>query len=723
MLTILILAVFFLAARLPDLINNFPLGAGNPQWDAAILIGGVRVQWIAAIILSLVLLIPGMTVSTSLVNWLITLLIKPSMLPKLDFKDEIPEPYGTLIVIPAFIANHNEIDSLVHQLELHYLRNPESGIRFALLTDFRDADSQTMPEDDELIQYAQEAFKLLNTKYMVTSTTSDKVESSIIQEGANSDKGYDQLFYFLHRKRLWNASEGKWIGWERKRGKLHELNLLLRGGKNLSFLPNLLDTALTSEVLQNIRFVITLDTDTILPRGAACRLAGTLAHPLNQAKFDINTGKIVSGYTILQPRMEIHPRSSNHSWFTRLFSGDTGLDLYTLAVSDAYQDLFREGSYVGKGIYEIDAFERCVNKQIPENTVLSHDLLEGVMSRAGLVTDITMIEDYPQNYFTQVLRQRRWIRGDWQLLPWILKPNRPGLSFSVIDRWKMFDNLRRSLLAPALLLIFIIGLVFEPQLAGLWTVVVLISLGTPMLTSVAHSTLRLLSGEDPGRAFRPLGWNLVRWLLAIAFLPYEAYITIDAIFTTLYRLIISHKNLLQWTTAAQTARVFGLQSRRSIAWQKLGAATILALILATWLQIITPHNVITVATPIIYSSPVLLLWLFSPLIVWWINRPIVREVVPLNENQANLLRQVTRRTWGFFERFVGPEDHWLPPDHYQESPIGTVAHRTSPTNIGMLLTSTLAAYDMGYLDQLGLTTRLVTTLDTLDQLEHFGGIF
>ena len=360
-----------------------------------------------------------------------------------------------------------------------------------------------------------------------------------------------------------------------------------------------MDTAQTSEVLQNIRFVITLDTDTILPRGAACRLAGTLAHPLNQAKFDINTGKIVSGYTILQPRMEIHPRSSNHSWFTRLFSGDTGLDLYTLAVSDAYQDLFREGSYVGKGIYEVDAFERCVDKQIPENTVLSHDLLEGVMSRAGLVTDITMIEDYPQNYFTQVLRQRRWIRGDWQLLPWILKPNRQGLSFSVIDRWKMFDNLRRSLLAPALLLIFIIGLVFEPQLAGLWTIVVLISLGTPMLTSVAHSTLRLLSGEDPGRAFRPLGWNLVRWLLAIAFLPYEAYITIDAIFTTLYRLIISHKNLLQWTTAAQTARVFGLQSRRSIAWQKLGAATILALILAAWLQIITPHNAIILATPII----------------------------------------------------------------------------------------------------------------------------
>ena len=552
-----------------------------------------------------------------------------------------------LIVIPAMIANHNEVDSLVHQLELHYLRNPQQGLRFALLTDFRDADRQTLPEDDELIHYALECIQLLNDKYINFSIENGTVEPAINKEDVNPVNGPNQLFYFLHRKRLWNPSEEKWIGWERKRGKLHELNLLLRGATDLSFITSGEVSTQESKTLQNIHFVITLDTDTILPRGAALRLAGTLAHPLNQAKFDNVSGKIVSGYTILQPRMEIHPRSSNHSWFTRLFSGDTGLDLYTLAISDAYQDLFGEGSYVGKGIYDVDAFERCVDKQITDNTVLSHDLLEGVMGRAGLVTDITMIEDYPQNYFTQVLRQRRWTRGDWQLLPWILKQNHNGLYFSIIDRWKMFDNLRRSLLAPALFLILIMGLVFEPQLTGLWTIVVLISLGTPMLTSFAHSTLRTLLGEYPSRAFRPLGWNIVRWLLAIAFLPYEAYITVDAVFTTLYRLLISHKNLLQWTTAAQTARVFGLQTRWSIAWQKLGAATILALILVAWLQFITPNNGFILATTTIYSFPVLLLWLLSPLIVWWINRPIVKEIVPLNENQANLLRQVTRRTWGF----------------------------------------------------------------------------
>jgi cyclic beta-1,2-glucan synthetase len=606
---------------------------------------------------------------------------------------------------------------------LHYLRNPEPGLLFALLTDFRDADSESLPEDAGLVQYAIAAIETLNTKYECPSPGNEPggVPGDGQVEGARQDGA--KLFYFLHRKRLWNPSEGRWLGWERKRGKLHELNLLLRGGTNLSFITLTGDMSAKRGALQRVRFVITLDTDTILPRGAACRLAGTLAHPLNRAAFDDTTGQVVSGYTVLQPRMEIHPKSANHSWFTRFFAGDAGLDLYTLAVSDAYQDLFGEGSYVGKGIYDVDAFERSVDKRIPENTVLSHDLLEGLMGRAGLVTDITMIEDYPQNYFTQVMRQRRWIRGDWQLLPWLFQPNRYGLAFSVIDRWKMFDNLCRAMLVPVLLLIFILGLIFLPGLAGLWTAVVLLSIGIPLLTGVAGSALQILGGEVPGIALRPLGWNLLRWLLAVAFLPYEAYISIDAVLTTLYRLFISHHNLLQWTTAAQTARVFGLQARRNDAWQKMGASALLALILTTGLQLVSDLTRSGVAPALTYASPVLLLWVLSPLVVWWINRPITEHTVSLNEEQANLLRQVTRRTWGFFERFVGPGDHWLPPDHYQESPVETVAHRTSPTNIGLLLTSTLAAYDLGYLDQLGLATRLVNTMDTLDRLERFRGHF
>ncbi len=714
LLSILILTAISFAAHLPEIFSPVSQSLGTSLWIAPI-------QWIIIGLLATAMLIPALTVATSLVNWLITLIIRPRILPKLDFKNEIPDPYQTLVVIPALITSREEINSLAQQLELHYLRNPEPGLLFALLTDFKDADSETLPEDEDLVQYAISAIKALNSKYE-TPIPDDDQGSSLGEdrrEGANR-------FAFLHRRRLWNPSEGRWMGWERKRGKLHELNLLLRGGKNLSFTylaSNTHNPDSFGRALQGVRFVITLDSDTVLPRGAACRLAATLAHPLNRAVFDDKSGQVVSGYTILQPRMEIHPRSANYSWFTRLFAGDAGLDLYTLAVSDAYQDLFGEGIYVGKGIYDVDAFVRSVERRIPENTVLSHDLLEGLMGRAGLVSDITMIEDYPQNYFIQGTRQRRWIRGDWQLLPWLFHPRRYGPAFSVIARWKMLDNLRRALLAPALLLIFILGLIFLPSLTGLWTVVVFLSLGIPLLTGIARSALQILGGEYIGLALRPLGWNFLRWLLAVAFIPYEAYLSVDAVLTTLYRLFISHRDLLQWTTAAQTARVFGSQDRRNTAWQKLGLSTMLALMLAAGGLFVSGLSRSVIVPVLINASPVLLLWALSPVIVWWINRPITVRTVPLTEDQTNLLRQVTRRTWGFFERFVGPEDHWLPPDHYQESPVGMIAHHTSPTNIGLLLTSTLAAYDLGYLDQLGLSTRLVNTLDTLDQLERFRGHF
>src|SRR4030066_1723511 len=302
------------------------------------------------------------------------------------------------------------------------------------------------------------------------------------------------------------------MGWERKRGKLHELNKLLRGSKDTSF-SAIAGESVESEELQCVRFVITLDADTILPRGAARRLVGTLAHPLNHAKFNNTTGQVFNGYTVLQPRMEIHPRSSNYSWFTRIFSGDSGLDLYTRAVSDAYHDLFGEGSYVGKGIYDLDAFERSVEKRIPENSVLSHDLLEGIMGRAGLVTDITMIEDYPSNYYVQVKRQQRWMRGDWQLLPWLIHPGKFGIKLTSIDRWKMIDNLLRQMLTPALLLIFFLGTISMPDLIGFWMAVVLLSLGVPVLTSVARSAMQTLGGESFSAAFRPIRWSFVGWVL------------------------------------------------------------------------------------------------------------------------------------------------------------------------------------------------------------------
>ncbi|OGN93955.1 MAG: hypothetical protein A2Z71_05070, partial [Chloroflexi bacterium RBG_13_50_21] len=695
---------------------------------------GSVMQWISVLVLAIALLVPILTVSTSLVNWLINLKIKPRILPKLNFADGIPAPFRTLVVIPALINNHREIDNLTRQIEMTFLRNSDPGLLFALLTDFGDADSETLPEDEEMISYAAAAIEQLNTKYGRSSPDSNTTaDSSVAQLVKAGNLEHDErikhpivkdanLFYLLHRKRLWNQSEGRWMGWERKRGKLHELNKLLRGSEDTSFSTVTGGTSDSSE-LQCVCFVITLDADTILPRGAARRLVGTLAHPLNHAKFNDTTGQVISGYTVLQPRMEIHPRSANYSWFTRIFAGDTGLDLYTRAVSDAYQDLFGEGSYVGKGIYDVDTFERSVKKRIPENSVLSHDLLEGIMGRAGLVTDITMIEDYPSNYIVQVKRQQRWIRGDWQLLPWLLQPGNFRIKFTIIDRWKMIDNLLRAMLAPSLLFIFFSGIISNPDLIRLWMAVVLLSLGIPVLTSIARSAMQTMGGESFGVAFHPMRWSFVRWVLAVAFLPYEAYNALDAILTTLYRLFISHRNLLEWTTAAQTARLFGLQVYRNTAWLRMIASMLMVVILTGGIQLVYSITGNGVAPGLSFAIPILLLWMFSPLIAQWIDQPIKPRTKPLSKDQTILFRQVARRTWGFFERFVGPEDHWLPPDHFQEAPVGIIAHHTSPSNIGLLLTSTLAAYDLGYLDQLGLATRLSITMDTLEQLERFRGHF
>ena len=659
--------------------------------------------WLA---LALLLVVPALTVSSSLVNWLVTMLLPPAKLPKLDYKNEIPEPYRTAVVIPALITSREEVDALARQMEMHFLRNPEPGLAFILLTDFADAKEETLVGDAALIQHATQAIETLNGKYTRSNGAS--------VFGARP-------FYFLHRRRLFNKTEGVWMGWERKRGKLQELNMFLHGSTGLTFSEMVGD--LDALRPNKVRFVITLDADTVLPRGAACRLAGTLAHPLNRPIFDEETGRVVSGYTILQPRVEISANSANRSWFTRIFAGDAGLDLYSLAVSDTYQDLFGEGAYVGKGIYDVEGFERSVAGRIPENRILSHDLLEGLMGRAGLVTDITMIEDYPPTYFVHTLRQRRWIRGDWQLLTWILNSATYGVRFSAIDRWKLIDNLRRSLLAPFLLLLFTVGTLFFPGTTWLWTVLVFAALGVPVLTSVLRGFMQVIGGEPTGAAFRPATWDVVRWLLAVAFLPYEAYFSLDAIFTTLYRMVISKRNLLQWTTAAQTARLFGEQDHRQAAWEKLGVGTLFTFVLGAAILLVHIASWTAALVSLLAAGPVLILWLLSPLIVREINQPIADSSIALNEEQDALLRRVARQTWSFFERFVGPEDHWLPPDHFQESPVGMVAHRTSPTNIGLLLTSSLAAYDLGYLDLFSLASRLSATFETLERLDRFQGHF
>jgi len=648
-----------------------------------------------SVALFLLLLVPSVTIGVSLVNWVVTHATPPRLLPKLRLEQGVPPDLATFVVVPALLSGRAEVDSLLDQLEQHYLRNPDDNLHFALLTDFTDGPSEVTPEDEELLDHARRALSRLNLSYR---------------------RDTPGPFYLFHRHRRWNGSEGVWMGWERKRGKLQEFNdLLLRRDTHS-------DVVLMGDFasLPPIRFVITLDADTIMPQGSARRLVGTLAHPLNRVEFDPGTGRVRHGYTVLQPRTEVKPVSASRSFFARISAGDSGLDLYTRAVSDVYQDWFGEGIFVGKGIYDLAGFDRSLAGKVPDNALLSHDLFEGIQGRAGLVTDVVLYEDYPAGYLESTHRMHRWIRGDWQLLPWLLtRPSgsdakAPPPRLRTMDLWKIADNLRRSLLDPTVMLLLAAIWLGAFGTPFAWTLVALLALAAPLITGVVGDLVRGDSVASLRMTMRTAGTLALRWLLELITLPYEAWVTVDAVATTLVRLLITHRKLLQWTTAAHTARIFGRDLRVAVSWRAMSAAPLQAVLLAIVLALVNPS-----ALPV--AAPFLLLWFVSPQVAHWISLPRLRERERLSTENQDKLRLLARHTWFFFEQFVGPNDHWLPPDHFQESPRGLVAHRTSPTNIGMLLLSTLAAYDFGYVSPVELVVRLSNTLDTLSQLEHHRG--
>ncbi|MDE3089674.1 MAG: cellobiose phosphorylase, partial [Chloroflexota bacterium] len=652
--------------------------------------GATFLQWNAA---GALLLIPALTVSVSLVNWMVTLAFPPRVLPKMDFEEGIPAECKTLVVIPSLLSSAAGVKALLEELELHFLRNQDPHLYFALLTDLPDTALPRRSSADPLVELAASGVRALNEKYR--------------RETSNP-------FYLLHRDPKWNPREERWMGWERKRGKLHQLNLLLRGGAETAFSVQVGNLA----VLREIKYVITLDTDTIMPREAGHRLVATLAHPLNRAEFDPRSSAVIAGYSVLQPGIEITSTSVNLSRFTRIFAGDVGLDLYSRAVSNAYQDLFGEGVYVGKGIYDIDAFERSLAGRMPENALLSHDLIEGIHGRVALVTDIVLFEEYPPHYFVYLRRSRRWIRGDWQLLPWLL-PRVPSVGkglipndLSVIARWKILDNLRRSLLSPALLILFIAGWLWLPGSPLVWTLAGSLTLAVPVLTGLVIGSIQAVSGSPWRNVLHAFQNGVVRWLLALAFILYETLVTLGGIATTLFRMFVTRKRLLQWTSYSDTVRVFAGE----VAWQQMLAAMLSSVALAVLIVVFNP-------AALFVAMPLLIAWLLSPELAYWISRPTRHAPVPLSADERQRLRRLARRTWLFFEQFVGPEDHWLPPDHFQEAPRGTVVHSTSPTDVGMLLLSDLAAYDLGYIGVWDLSARLRETFESMEQLETYQGHF
>jgi len=677
---------------------------------------GPNWTWLAAAVIAVGLVASRSAVS--LVNWAAVLLVPPRGLLRLDFSKGIPAAYRTAVAVPAFLSSPETVERLLEQLEIRYLANRSPNLEMVLLTDFPDAPQESMPEDRSLLDAALAGVRRLNEKYAEANQA---------------------VFHLLHRSRLWNPAEGRWMGYERKRGKMEQFNRLVREGIADPF------SVIEGDVkgLRNVRYVITLDADTELPPGSAWKMVGALAHPLNRPRVDPQRRCVEEGYGVLQPRLAVSLPASQRSFFARLYAGDVGLDPYTREVSNIYQDLFGEGQFQGKGIYDVETFDTVVGDRFPKNRILSHDLIEGCYTRCGFLNDVDLLEDHPSQYLADVSRRRRWARGDWQIARWLL-PHVPGPDgmpcpnpLGALAQWMILDNLRRTLMPLALLAALVLGWFGMPETAIAWTALLLAVYFLPDLLRTLRANFvkpRLLHWINH---VRHVGVRELRaWAvnsLDLLLTPFQASIYLRDILKTFWRLLVSHRHLLEWQTASDAENDVrtGLAGTFLAMWPApVISATAAALIAAAAFPTVTEALPISWGLPE-FSDPAALAiiwailagWFISPAVVWLLGRPTSRRAMKITEDQKRFLRVITRRTWAFFEHFVGPEHHWLPPDNFQEKPAVGLANRTSPTNMGMALLANLAARDFGYISARTLVERTAGTFKTMEELPRHHGHF
>ena len=644
------------------------------------------------------LLVCSGQVALIITNWLSSTLAKPTLLPRLDYSRGVPPESLTLVAVPSMFSTEEEFQSLLDALEVRYLSAGISGIYFCLLTDFPDAPYELDDAEQALLSEAEKKVIHLNSRYGDDKCTS---------------------FFWLHRPRKWNPGESAWVGYERKRGKLTQLNDLLLGEDAGSF-SHIVGSR---EILGNIKYVITLDTDTQLPRATAWKLIAAMAHPLNRPVFDASKGRVVSGYGILQPRIGAFIPEENESTYVQMQGNSVGIDPYTRASSDVYQDLFGEGSFIGKGIYDVALFNKVMKGRLPENRILSHDLIEGCYMRSGLISDVQLFEEGPFGYLPDTMRHYRWIRGDWQIISYLLSFRHSGAGhvpparLSILSRWKIFDNLRRSMI-PGASLLFLLLAWMNVRSPLRYTLIASGMIFAPFLVSILQIPLtkrrKLFSwrywAHSSGAAFK----SFVQALFSLAVLPYEAFYTLKAIGVTVWRMAITKKHLLQWNhTGSQVHRqVAGLPAHYRIMWVCPAIAVLLFIVIFRGYPGSLP-----------VALPFLAAWLVGPLIAWAISLPAASQRQALHSSAELLLRKTARKTWRFFEEMTTANDHWLPPDHYQEHPVKRISHRTSPTNIGLYLLADLGAWDFGYIGTGACLERAGHTLQTLDRMQRWKGHF
>jgi cyclic beta-1,2-glucan synthetase len=671
-----------------------------------------REAWPAVVLFAF---LPANEVAVSLVNQLITTFLPPRILPKVEFrKSGIPSEFRTAVVVPTLLDSTEAVREALEHLEVQFLANRGPNLQFALLSDFADAPTETREEDAAIVGAAAEGVRALNERYAA---------------------GAPHIFYLFHRPRQWNPQQGVWMGWERKRGKLAEFNHFLRGGAADAFSTIVGDV----ETIRRARYVITLDADTVLPPDAGAVLAGAMAHPLNTAVYDPARRRVVRGYGVVQPRVGIALESAFRSRFAAIHSGHPGVDPYATAVSDVYQDLYGEGSFIGKGIYDVDAFELATHGRFPENTLLSHDLIEGNYARAGLATDIEVFDQYPARYLSYTRRHHRWIRGDWQLLKWLAgrvpgpdgpEPNR----LSLLSRWKIFDNLRRSLVEPAQLLFLAAGWTLLPGSPLRWTMLGLLAIAAPWVFWLVLAILRPPRDKSWRAYYAAIGQDAkasaLQVVLAVTFLPHQAWLSVDAITRTLWRLFVSRRKLLEWRPTSQVERSTSDTARA--AWRAIGPAAVtaggfllavVALDVLYWPSDGTMNALDPRLWQLLAVVPLSALWIASPIVAHALDAPaVLRERRLPPQLRAEAMRYALLH-WRYFERFVTAKTNWLAPDNFQEVPQPIVAMRSSPTNIGLQLLATVSAYDLGFITAGKMAERIELAFRSLERMRRFRGHF
>ncbi len=645
----------------------------------------------------LAVLIPASEIAVTIVNWVVCKALKPTVFPRLELKDGIPEDMSTIVVVPTLLPDEERVKELLNTLEGHYLSNRDNHLYFALIGGFMDADRPDPQHDRHIVEAALSGVRELNRKY----------------SGAGPDK-----FYYFQRENQFNENHNKWIGWERKRGALMEFNELLLGSRDTSFTY----VSCKEPPFAKVRYIITLDSDTILPMGMARKMIGTMAHPLNRPVIDKSRGIVVEGYGLMQPRIDAEVESSNKSLFSRIFTAQEGLDPYANAISDVYQDLFGEGIYTGKGIYDLAVFHSVLKNAVPDNTILSHDLMEGSYVRTGLVTDLKLVDSHPSRYNAYAARQYRWVRGDWQLLPLLFGKiadfflhtvNNP---LSLLSRWKIFDNLRRSLVSPSLMLLAALGFCILPGSSLVWLAFFLLAMAFPFIIAVTGSLFSGRIGTRGVKRYMPVmvgvKASFLQGFLLLAFLPHQAWSMISAISVTWVRVVITKKNLLLWVTSADIEK----RQKNTIGsyMGSMGASYVAALSILGLTITFRPDMVF-------FYLPLFLLWMSAPSLAFRISQEITAPPLNLPEEELQELGRIARKTWRYFEEFTDARSHFLAPDNHQIDPPRETAYRTSPTNIGLGLMAILSARDFGFIGTSEMTDLVVKTISNMERLDKWNG--